>query len=247
MTYVMSDLHGRYDRYCAMLEKINFSLRDTLYVLGDSIDGDNNSSTSEPVNLLKDMMNYENIVNLQGNHELWGLPFLRPLKTINFFEYGGILGYKRYPFRGWQMCFGDWLGVGGLSTLEDFAGLPQREATKIIDYIDSWGFYKNITIGKNRYILSHAGIYEYDTPLDELVLISPEEWTFNIDFDYGVRYFPEYDNIYNVMGHTPTEQINPKYRGRIYREKNHIVVDTGTIWGRDTGCLCLETDEEFYV
>jgi hypothetical protein len=31
----MSDLHGRYDRYIAMLEKINFSASDTLYVLGD--------------------------------------------------------------------------------------------------------------------------------------------------------------------------------------------------------------------
>lgn len=38
MTYAMSDLHGRYDLYIKMLEKINFSEGDTLYILGDFVD-----------------------------------------------------------------------------------------------------------------------------------------------------------------------------------------------------------------
>ena len=32
--YAMSDLHGCYDKYIKMLEKISFSDSDTLYILG---------------------------------------------------------------------------------------------------------------------------------------------------------------------------------------------------------------------
>ena len=38
MIYIMSDIHGLYDRYKAMLEKINFNDEDKLYILGDVID-----------------------------------------------------------------------------------------------------------------------------------------------------------------------------------------------------------------
>lgn len=38
MTYVMSDLHGMYDRFIAMLEKIDFSDSDELFIIGDIID-----------------------------------------------------------------------------------------------------------------------------------------------------------------------------------------------------------------
>ena len=38
MTYVMSDIHGHYDKYREMLETIEFAADDTLYVLGDVLD-----------------------------------------------------------------------------------------------------------------------------------------------------------------------------------------------------------------
>ena len=38
MTYVISDIHGCFDRYEKMLEEIEFSDEDTLYVLGDVLD-----------------------------------------------------------------------------------------------------------------------------------------------------------------------------------------------------------------
>ena len=37
-TYVMSDFHGRHDFFMRMLEKIDFSENDTLYILGDVAD-----------------------------------------------------------------------------------------------------------------------------------------------------------------------------------------------------------------
>ena len=38
MIYAVSDLHGCYDKYRNMLEKIHFSETDTLYILGDVVD-----------------------------------------------------------------------------------------------------------------------------------------------------------------------------------------------------------------
>lgn len=38
MKYVISDVHGRYDLFIKMLDKISFSDNDTLYLLGDMID-----------------------------------------------------------------------------------------------------------------------------------------------------------------------------------------------------------------
>ena len=36
--YVCSDIHGMYDLYCRMLETVQFSDGDHLYILGDMID-----------------------------------------------------------------------------------------------------------------------------------------------------------------------------------------------------------------
>ena len=38
MTYVISDIHGCYDKYMQMLDKIKFKDSDEMYVLGDVVD-----------------------------------------------------------------------------------------------------------------------------------------------------------------------------------------------------------------
>ena len=46
MIYAMSDLHGYYDKYTKMLEKITFSDDDTLYILGD-VNGNDSVDTTD--------------------------------------------------------------------------------------------------------------------------------------------------------------------------------------------------------
>lgn len=38
MKYIMSDIHGCYEEYIELLEKIGFSEEDQLYVLGDTVE-----------------------------------------------------------------------------------------------------------------------------------------------------------------------------------------------------------------
>lgn len=65
MRYVMADLHGEYDRYRRMLDRIGFSASDTLYILGDVVDRGGVGG----VDILLDVMERPNVVMLLGNHE----------------------------------------------------------------------------------------------------------------------------------------------------------------------------------
>lgn len=64
MKYIVSDIHGCFDQYQKLLEKINFSSEDKLYVLGDAVD-----RGPEPIRLLQDMMKRPNIIFILGNHD----------------------------------------------------------------------------------------------------------------------------------------------------------------------------------
>ena len=60
----MSDIHGCFDKYPAMLREIGSSSRDTLYVLGDVID-----RGPDGIKILQDMNRRPNVVPILGNHE----------------------------------------------------------------------------------------------------------------------------------------------------------------------------------
>ncbi len=64
MIYTMSDLHGCYNQYVKMLEKINFSDNDTLYILGDIVD-----RGPDGIKILQDAMKRKNVMSLRGNHD----------------------------------------------------------------------------------------------------------------------------------------------------------------------------------
>ena len=64
MHYCLSDIHGEFDRYQAMLEEIHLTDDDTLYVVGDVID-----RAPGGVDVLEDIMARKNVVMLMGNHE----------------------------------------------------------------------------------------------------------------------------------------------------------------------------------
>ena len=65
MTYVMSDIHGMFEKYMKMLELIGLSEEDTLYILGDVVD-----RGEKPAEVLLDMMKRSNVYPVMGNHEV---------------------------------------------------------------------------------------------------------------------------------------------------------------------------------
>ena len=71
MTYAISDIHGCYDKYIEMLQTINFSSEDTLYILGDMID-----RGPDGFKIMLDAASRSNVVGLMGNHEAMALEAL---------------------------------------------------------------------------------------------------------------------------------------------------------------------------
>ena len=65
MKYVMSDIHGCYDRFQEMLSVINLRSEDKLFIIGDAIDRGKHG-----VKVLRHIMETPNIKFLLGNHEL---------------------------------------------------------------------------------------------------------------------------------------------------------------------------------
>ncbi|MBD5474847.1 MAG: fructose-bisphosphatase class III [Lachnospiraceae bacterium] len=68
MTYVISDIHGNFEKYEDMLELIHLSDEDGLYVIGDVID-----RGPDGIKILKDVMERPNAHMILGNHELMAL------------------------------------------------------------------------------------------------------------------------------------------------------------------------------
>ena len=65
MIYAASDLHGRWEKYRALLERLSHEDPDyTLYLLGDSIDRNKGGCR-----ILLDAMKRPNVISLLGNHE----------------------------------------------------------------------------------------------------------------------------------------------------------------------------------
>lgn len=62
--YVISDIHGMYDKFLAMLELISFSDNDELYVIGDVMD-----RGAKPLEILDYIISHKNIHLIKGNHE----------------------------------------------------------------------------------------------------------------------------------------------------------------------------------
>ena len=232
LKYVISDIHGEYDRFISLLKKIHFSDADVLYVLGDVLD-----RGPKPIECILYMMKQPNMIPLIGNHEYMAMqciPFLlqeiteETINSLTVNQMGKIL---------------DWQYNGSKSTLSGFKALDEETRKEVIEYLCSFELYKEVTAGATDYLLVHAGLGNFspnrsidDYDIDELVWDRP---------DYNTPYF---NDIYTVTGHTPTFCIEGNLQpGFIYRANNHIAIDCGACFpeGR-LAVLCLDTGEEFY-
>lgn len=231
-TYVMSDIHGAYEAYLKMLDKISFSDGDALYILGDVLDRGKN-----PIGLFSDICKRPGVFPILGNHEAMAIPCLELLsKPVTEENIEKLTAEQIETLCTWQLN-------GGVSTTDEFHKLSEWERNELLLRLSQSPFSAEISAGGNEYILVHAGLKNFspERPIksydpDELIWESP---------DYERAYFKD---KFLVTGHTPTSFIEGNPRpNKIYRRNNHIATDCGAGIGGNLGCLRLDDGEEFYV
>ena len=185
--YVVSDIHGQYDLYLKMLEKIGFNDKDTLFIAGDMIDRGPAS-----IELVEDIMSRKNIISIIGNHELFMIDNL-----------------ERHP----AGSFWTSKGNGGTKTKEAFLKLPEDRQEKIMDFIKNLYLQYEITVGDRKVLIHHsyfipeentvkARDFNHKTVFD-CVWNSP--WR---TWEYADKNEYTKDNRLHIIGHVPVQAID---------------------------------------
>lgn len=231
MTYVISDIHGCYDEFIELLDKINFSDDDTLFVLGDAMD-----RGPEPIKTIQDLMARPNVWYILGNHDFMMWSALRSLAVEVTEENLSKLTTEA------MLAYCSWMENGGEVTAKQFRSLSREEQSDILDYLEDASAYEIIDTNGVQFILVHAGISGFDAKksLDEYEL---EDFIWDRP-DYSRQFFPD-QNTFLVTGHTPTLAIHDK--AEIYLGHNHIAVDCGCVYGGNLSAYCFETGETVYI
>lgn len=232
MIYVMSDLHGCYEEYLKALELIHFSNEDELFILGDVVD-----RGKDPIKLLKDMMLRPNVFPILGNHDYMALTILKKLCVEISDE-----NVETHLSSDDMMSFYHWVHDGGNTTLEQFKKLSYEEKMDVLEYLEEFSLFEEISVKDRNYVLIHAGLSNFDENKD-LCEYNLEELLF-LPSDYNQIYFKD---KYLVSGHTPTIAINPAFKGKIIEQNNHIAIDCGCVYGLSLGVYCLDTQKAFYI
>lgn len=231
-TYVISDIHGQYDMFMELLDKIKLKETDTLYILGDICD-----RGPHPIKTLRKIMEMPNAICLVGNHELMALKCLKFLmKEITNISIEEVDKEMLNNLVTWQYN-------GSKSTINEFSQLDLETKQEVIDFINEFLVYEEVSINNKNYLLVHAGLGNYSPEKDiEAYSLHELVWT---QADYNVRYF---EDTYVITGHTPTQTIADNSRpGYIYQRNNHIAIDCGACYsGGRLAALCLDTGEEYY-
>lgn len=217
IVYVTSDLHGEYNLFMELLNKINFDkTKDKLYILGDVVDRGNKS-----IELLQYIyQNRESMILLKGNHEEMMLDGI----TV-----------KNYHM---------WFGNGGLNTYREYESLTTQIQKQLFKYIRELPCLLQIKVSNTNFILSHAGVEtDHNGKIlpqqdQDFLLWAREEFLNDTEIA---------NDVIAIVGHTPTVNIHNKDTIWVSDCGKKICIDCGAVFGYKLACLRLNDMKEFYV
>ncbi len=219
MQYVLSDLHGEYEGFMTLLDKIGFGDNDKMYILGDVID-----RGKKPIDLLEFISKQSDMELILGNHEEMFLSYLS---------------------NGKNSMLDLWVDNLGGTTLHQYEMLSQERRNNILDYLQSRQLYKIV----DNFILVHAGIKTADTKdstVEEIMESQQKDDLLWIRSEFFKRSALTGRTV--VFGHTPTSVLHDKYYiWHDEKHGDKIGIDCGAAYGGKIGCLRLDDMEEFYV
>ncbi len=226
MTYVVSNIHGCYAEFTTLLNEINFTKDDVMFVLGDIVD-----IGADPIPLLCDLSLRENVWAVAGEHDKLAAEMLEGFSEM--LKNGGT------PEAEFISKMQNWIAMGGQRTLDGFRELDDDMREGVIEYLADMAPYETLHVGGRDYVLVHSGIRGYS----EGKALDDYDWD---DFCADGADTCAVGAATMIVGHAPTTE-NFSCNGDIYRGEGFIAVDCGAARGGRLACLCLDNGEEYYV
>ena len=178
MIYVMSDIHGMYDKFRDMINKIQLTNEDKLIIIGDIFD-----RGPEPLKILDYIVTHDNIELLKGNHEQF------------FIEY-----YEGYNAK-------NWLYNGGKVTLNKILPNGKDFMNAVYSYLNSLSVIKVIDkfilVHAGLYLPNNCNNYSLQQILD----MQDEDYNL-WDRSWLDEKFTPYKDYTIIVGHTPVQTID---------------------------------------
>ena len=264
-TYVIGDIHGCFDEFTAMLDKIKFSSEDKLYLVGDYVD--RGPKTLEMLRWLE--KSPSNVFPVKGNHDVEFVTYVRLLRRVDASDNlltdpdsnadtCALLESLKYVFkRGSGDAFAYFDYYGTIADLIVNKGVTFGELLKWKKMLESYPLFYRFNLNGRDCVVVHAGFGDEDSIAESK---HPEMEQFCL---YAREDALEYGGIRNGMiisGHTPTIVDDPHFaeQGKVFRfhdqEKDCIFydIDCGSVFrtthpSAKLACLRLEDEEVFYL
>ena len=260
-TYVMSDIHGCYNKFISMLDKIKFGDNDQLILAGDYID-----RGTQNIEMLKWIKNApDNILLVKGNHDIEFAECIdiisAVIKKYNIDD-ENIKGQKLIKIcQLFKETFNNDMFdyYGTLKQLFEKEDVNFEDLIKWKQIIDDMPYYYKLSVNGKKCIIVHAG-YISDSNYELVKDKYENKESFYIYSREDSLYYSGLKNTIIVSGHTPTVASGKFYNnGNICKHvdsKNNCIfynIDCGISY-RSSKCqeaklACIRLDDEkvYYV
>lgn len=236
--YVISDLHGRKDKYDLVLEQLQ--PKDHLYILGDVIDRGNDG-----IAILLDIMKRDNVTLLMGNHEKMMIDYLRGKEDHKGSVEERMLHYERWQRNGSQPT------KAVYEQLDDSIRKQLRAYLEGLPYVIC-----DLEVNQRIFCLCHA--YPSDDCISGILYEKDlsEQACMEIVWNrFVLGQVPNQPRIH-VVGHTPTPYYQDVIPFKIYQDLNEdhtsgiIDIDCGLAFQKEemkVAMLCLDNLNVCYL
>lgn len=230
MTYVVSNLYGRLDKFEKLIKKINLKESDILYVLGNIVD-----YGEESVALVNDLSTRYNVFSVLGEHDYKAYLLLS--------EFDRILKEGGAPSVSFSKEMISWAQNGGQSTLEEFKSADADAKEGFLDYLSDLPVFEEVTLKNGKeFVLTCRGIDPFNKEKD----------LYDYDLDSFMQGFIDIEKTYfddrtMVVGYLDYEHTPKGRAGKVTAKNNNIALACDMSENDDVVCICLETNDEYYV
>ena len=227
MTYCVSDLHGEYDLFCRLMQKIRFSASDRLIVCGDVLD-----KGKDCIRLLQLLFSLPNATCLIGNHEYDFLKFYWALMGQSPDDFDGVL----QRLRGYFTQGGEGLDWDTMDRLENLPFYVETEGFICVHAgvpLDAYGRILPLSQAQPEHLVYDRRFKDNDVvpQAGKCVIFGHTPTSYTISQ-------PRIIKTLRVGARQGSDRIEDYVKTQI---------DTGAWLNGVLGCLCVETCETAYV